>query len=128
MSKGWITDRRPTVADTRHEIGDYVEVTTKDGRIAWKEVYGFEWENVTAWRRIRKQYKGKGSGKMSKGWITDRFPTEDDVREESGFCVEVTYENGLMGWSRPDEFSEDYPEGQKILAWRKIRKPYKGKK
>jgi hypothetical protein len=65
---------------------------------------------------------------MSKGWITDRFPTEDDVREESNFCVEATYKNGLMGWSRLDEFSEDYPEGQKILAWRKIRKPYKEKK
>lgn len=65
---------------------------------------------------------------MSKGWITDRFPTEDDVREESNFCVEATYKNGLMGWSRLDEFSEDYPEGQKILAWRKIRKPYKESK
>ena len=34
------------------------------------------------------------------GWITDRPPLLDEGFAEANHCVEVTYENGLMGWEQ----------------------------
>jgi len=55
-------------------------------------------------------------------WIVDRPPTDDDTTEEAGRAVEVTYDNGLVGWEHYEDLGGwKHEAGFGVVAWRKIR-------
>lgn len=60
-------------------------------------------------------------------WVTDHAPDYADAHDSSGNCVEVTYENGLLGWEPLSEM-RNWRAGQngtQVVAWREIREAFK---
>lgn len=60
------------------------------------------------------------------GWFVDRAPGYEDVEDSSNHCVEVTYNNGNLGWE-PIWEMRNWKSGDKdtsVIAWRRIRPAY----
>lgn len=60
-------------------------------------------------------------------WITDRPPREGDCHDGAEGLVEVTRDNGMIGWERVAALCDwkQGEEGYSVLAWRPIFQPYK---
>ena len=60
------------------------------------------------------------------GWITDRPPIDTDTSCERNLCVEVTYQNGLIGWEPVSALRQWSAYDSGVMAWRRIRPAWKG--